>query len=60
MFRARNVVIAVVMSLAGVMGYMMWTSKQAAQACQQTKDAFTSRNDQIDQMIDEIDHPKHK
>jgi len=60
MFRARNVVIAAVMTLTGVMGYMMWNSKQSAQACQQTKDVFTSHNDSLDRMIDEIDHPRHK
>jgi hypothetical protein len=48
------------MALAGVMGNMLWTSKQAAQACQQTKDVFTSHNDSLDRMIDEMDHPRHK
>jgi len=58
MFRARSVVIAAVMALAGVFGYMTWTSKQSAQANQQAKDVFTSRNDAVDRMIDDADHPK--
>ena len=46
------------MALAGVFGYMTWTSKQSAQANQQAKDVFTSRNDAVDRMIDDADHPK--
>jgi flagellar basal body-associated protein FliL len=53
------VVIAVVMMLAGVMGYMIWTSKQSAQAGQ-TQNVFTDRTDTINRMIDEVDHPKHR
>jgi hypothetical protein len=46
------------MALAGVFGYMICTSRQSANASQQTKDVFTSRNDAVDRMIDDVDHPK--